>query len=122
MSLQPVERTTALKFDDSAQKTAHRAYESGGIGATVRYDDEKGIRTGDHLDLKTTDDYLFGEATVTSAICLPVWQTYPTITRRKALHAANSTGQMVTLLNHYYDDGIWPTTAVKLIFYDPEGL
>lgn len=109
-----------LKCQRSAIQTATVASEGGGIGATVRYEDEKGISIGDTLYLDNADT---GDRIVVAEVVhVRVVEAYRALDVIRATGAVYHTSYVTHLmedLNRYYDD-VEPTDEVKVIIYDPD--
>lgn len=119
MGIDMTEDRKTLKFAPGPRLTLAAAQEGGGIAATVRYQDERGIEAGDSIDLLTArDGTKFGEATVTKVVETEVYRAPDVIRRNRAVYGNMMVDTLLRKLNEYYDDLISPTTAVKVILLE----
>lgn len=116
----PTGGATTLKFAPGSRRTAEAAAMAGGWAATVRYQDEKGLYTGDRLILHDQDSEPFGEATVQATAECPVSEAVQVIDQHEARHRADDASALRSLLNHHYDADIGLETAVKVVVFAPE--
>lgn len=108
-----------LKYGDGPQETARKAHESKTLAATIRYKDEKGIRTGTELILQDPDGEAFGRATVVHSEILLAMCAFSPIRAHDAAYGTSTIPELVLTLNRYYTDTISIETPVKIIIYEP---
>lgn len=110
-----------LKYASGPQTTLALAQEAGSLAATVRYEDEKGIRAGDALNVLSanTEDRI-GTAIVKHATTVPVRQALDVIAMWWAEYQYTERDYLLSALNDYYDDTIDLSTEVKVILVDPD--
>lgn len=118
MSLEEQE-AKPLKFAAGPRTTATLAFKAGQHAATVRYGDERNIQTGDTLSLRKVNGEEFGTAEVVKVVECKAYEAIPEIRAWQAEYEIGGTDYLMSALNHYYEDTIWPGTEVKVIIYDP---
>lgn len=114
------EQLKPLKFAAASRTNAAIAAKEEREAATVRYDDEKAIQSGDRLRLVDKYGPAFGEATVTETETMPAGDAYAYILSRDALYPASSFDQMMGDLNDHYGGVIHRGTDVKVIIFQPD--
>jgi hypothetical protein len=107
----------ALKFAPGSRRTAEAAAEAGEWAATVRYDDERGISSGDRLRLTDEEGDQFATGRVQAAVECSVSEATQVIQRHEARHAADSPVHLRSLLNYHYDSSIGLNTTVKVVVF-----
>ncbi len=108
-----------LDFAKNPKHNALVAKEGGGRGATVRYEDEKGIDVNDTLvclDAETGEEFM--RARVVHVTKVPVWRALDIIEANKAVYTTKYVYILHWLLNRYYED-VRITDKVKVIIYRP---
>ena len=109
-----------LKFAPSPQETLHTAAETGNLAATVRYDDEKNIASGDTLRLLTAQsNEPLGTGIVEYSAKVPVHQALETIKEHGAEYGIDDTDTLCRELNQYYSSTIKLATEVKVLLLAP---
>lgn len=119
-SMSDSERPKVLKFDAEPRMNCVIAYLNDQLAATVRYEDEKGIRRGDSLELATERGDVFGEAKVVVSIPCEVYEAILKIRDIGARYSVTNAENLISTLNSYYDEPIGLKTDVKVIIYEPD--
>lgn len=115
-----VDSLTPVKYGKQPKQTAETAYNREVVAATVRYDVEKGIESGDKLAMLTGEGDQFGIATVVDVETAQAVDALDVIEDREAQYAIESDSELISKLNDYYGEdttAIFPHTKVKIIFY-----
>jgi len=115
------EQQIDLKFGPDPVTTLAVAEMASRLSATVRYKDEKDISKGDIINIISTEaGESIGTAEVKYVEKVPVRGALDVITMHWAEYGLQTTGELIPMLNAYYDDAITETTEVKVIILNPD--
>lgn len=115
-----MEEIPSLKYDKEPRLNAVKAYISGGLAATVRYNCEEDIIVSDTISLKTTHGEVFGVGRVVKVVICKVKHALEEVEWADARHCAKDTRDLLGMLNYYYEDEIGRETEVVIFVLDPE--
>lgn len=120
LNTQPSEK--ALKFAQGPATTLALAQKEGSVAATIRYNDEKNITTGDEPTvLSAKAEEPLGTATVEHAETVPIREALGVVKKHEAEYGIESAAQLISTLRSYYDtDEITMSTEVKVLLLDPD--
>lgn len=104
-----------LKFTNPIER---KQIEQGEINATIRYDDEKGIRQTDTIRLVDGNEEPFALAYVSRVRQVTIEDAHQALGIMGGRHVSDGPADLRETLNGYYDDPISQRTAVKVIVFD----
>lgn len=119
MSTNETPEQVGLKYGKGPQETARKAHKNRTLAATIRYNDEKEIKSGTELILQDSDGESFGRATVVHSETLLAMCAFSPIRAHDAAYGLSTIPELVITLNRYYSDTISIETPVKVIIYEP---
>jgi len=109
----------SLAFDSGPATTLAVAQDEGEPAATVRYDDERCLSTGDTFEVVTPTGSKLGTATVEANATVELRHALDVVRCYDALYGVPNTHRLISRLNGYYDGSIWKTTQVNVLILRP---
>lgn len=110
-----------LKFARKPLATVARATLDAVYAATVRFDEERGIAAGDSLTIVDAESgQAVGTAVVDYTLTVPLRDALDVIARHGAYYGHETTDELCTALNRYYEECITVDSSVTVIVLKPQ--